>query len=82
MMVNDEHDVMLITNSGIIIRIHAKDINIIGRATRGVTLMRTSDTNYIVSCARTDYDEGEEAAVVDNEVIPEDGGETAQSAEE
>ena len=82
MMVNDEHDVMLITNSGIIIRIHAKDINIIGRATRGVTLMRTSDTNYIVSCARTDYDEGEEAAVVDNEVVPEESGETTSDSEE
>ena len=82
MMVNDEHDVMLITNSGIIIRIHAKDINIIGRATRGVTLMRTSDTNYIVSCARTDYDEGEEAAVVENEEVPAEVGEETPVTEE
>lgn len=57
MMVNDSHDVMLITTEGTIIRIHAQDINVIGRATQGVTLMRTTDTNYIVSCARTDKEE-------------------------
>ena len=36
---NDEDDAMLITEKGTIIRIHVKDISILGRATQGVTLM-------------------------------------------
>ncbi len=73
MLVNDEHDVMLITSEGVIIRIHAADINVIGRATRGVTLMRTKDDNYIVGCARTERDDEEESvAPVELEAGDED----------
>ena len=46
---NDEDDAMLITEKGTIIRIHDKDISILGRATQGVTLMRTSDGGKVVS---------------------------------
>ena len=46
---NDEDDAMLITEKGTIIRIHVKDISILGRATQGVTLMRTSDGGKVVS---------------------------------
>ena len=42
-------DVMLITNSGTIIRINVKDVSILGRATQGVTLMRTNDNEKVVS---------------------------------
>ena len=40
---------MLITNSGTIIRIKVKDVSILGRATQGVTLMRTSENEKVVS---------------------------------
>ena len=46
---NDDEDVMLITDTGTIIRIKVKDISILGRATQGVTLMRTSDVGKVVS---------------------------------
>ena len=46
---NDDEDVMLITDTGTIIRIKIKDISILGRATQGVTLMRTSDGGKVVS---------------------------------
>ena len=75
MPVKDEHDVMIITSEGTIIRIHAADISVIGRATKGVTLMRTSDTNLIVSCARTDREEEETAA-------PEEADSAETGAEE
>lgn len=72
MPVQDSHDVMLITSSGTIIRMHASEINVIGRATSGVTLMKTREDNMIVSCARTDREEetenaAEEGAEVTNE---------------
>ena len=48
-MAAEDEDVMLITNSGTIIRINVKDVSILGRATQGVTLMRTNDNEKVVS---------------------------------
>ena len=45
----EEDDVMLITDTGTIIRINVKDISVLGRSTQGVTLMRTSDGGKVVS---------------------------------
>ena len=45
----DDEDVMLITNTGTIIRINVKDISVLGRATQGVTLMRTAGDCKVVS---------------------------------
>ena len=48
--ISDEtEDVMLITNSGTIIRLNVKDISVLGRSTQGVTLMRTSEEVKVVS---------------------------------
>jgi len=45
----DDEDVMLITDTGTIIRLKVKDISILGRPTQGVTLMRTTDGGKVVS---------------------------------
>ena len=45
----DDEDVMLITNTGTIIRLKVKDISILGRSTQGVTLMRTNGDCKVVS---------------------------------
>lgn len=45
----EEDDVMLITDTGTIIRINVKDISVLGRSTQGVTLMRTNDGGKVVS---------------------------------
>ena len=45
----DDEDVMLITNSGTVIRLKVKDISVLGRATQGVTLMRTNEDCKVVS---------------------------------
>ena len=45
----EEEDVMLITDTGTIIRINVKDISVLGRSTQGVTLMRTNDGGKVVS---------------------------------
>jgi len=42
--VTDENDIMIITTSGIIIRMHADSISCIGRATRGVRVMNVKDS--------------------------------------
>ena len=48
-MASEDEDVMLITNSGTIIRIKVKDVSILGRATQGVTLMRKTGEERVVS---------------------------------
>ena len=48
-IVEENEDVMLITNSGTIIRFKVKDVSVLGRSTQGVTLMRTSGDERVVS---------------------------------
>ena len=45
----EEDDVMLITDTGTIIRLNVKDISVLGRSTQGVTLMRSNDGGKVVS---------------------------------
>ena len=54
----DEEDVMLITDNGTIIRLNVKDISILGRATQGVTLMRTNE-GKVVSIEKISLEESE-----------------------
>lgn len=74
MMINLEHDVMMITSAGIIIRIHAKDIRRIGRVTSGVKLIALDEDVKIVTVAdiREGLGEGVSEAEGDVTVIPED----------
>ena len=51
-IVNDDDDVMLITDTGVIIRLNVRDISILGRNTQGVTLMRTSDGGKVANIAK------------------------------
>ena len=46
---NENQDVMMITDKGTLIRIGVKEVSILGRATQGVTLMRTNDGGKVVS---------------------------------
>ena len=54
---DDSQDVMLITDTGTIIRMNVKEISILGRSTQGVTLMRTNDGGKVVSIEIVDNDE-------------------------
>ncbi len=50
--VNENDDVMFITQNGITIRTPAKDISCIGRNTQGVRLIRLKDNDKVASVAR------------------------------
>jgi len=58
MLVSEEDDIILISSDGSIIRMKVSEISILGRATQGVTLMRMSEGNYVVSMARMVKEEG------------------------
>ncbi len=63
--VNEENEVMLITNEGIIIRIPCSGISIVGRIASGVKLMNVDSENVVVASiakVRNQEDSGEENA--------------------
>ncbi len=51
-VVDDNDDVMLITDKGVIIRLEVMNISVLGRSTQGVTLMRTNDGGKVVGIAK------------------------------
>ena len=48
-IINGDEDIMLVTDTGTIIRLKVDEVSILGRATQGVTLMRTNDGGKVVS---------------------------------
>ena len=59
-IVNDDDDVMLITDTGILIRLDVKDVSVLGRSTQGVTLMRSNDGGKVVSVAKVTSEDKED----------------------
>ncbi len=57
-VVNGNEDVMLITDTGTIIRMSVEEISVLGRATQGVTLMRTNE-GKVVSIETVEPEEDE-----------------------
>ena len=60
-IVDDEDDVMLIENGGVLIRMAAADINVYKRDTQGVILMRVDAGNRVISVDRVDREPEETA---------------------
>ncbi len=52
MVVDDDDDVMLINSNGVIIRMQAKEISRLGRATQGVKIMNVADDVNIIALAK------------------------------
>lgn len=52
MVVDEEDDVLLINSSGVIIRIPAKEISRLGRATQGVKIMNVGEDVNIIALAK------------------------------
>ena len=61
-VVDDNDDVLLISDDGTIIRMAANSISTFGRATQGVRLMKVAEGAKVISIARTEKEEAEEAA--------------------
>ena len=72
-IVKDEDDLMLITSEGVIIRMSAAGIRSIGRATKGVRLMKLEDGIKVASLAITNHEEepAEDSADGQEETVEE-----------
>ncbi len=59
--VSETDQIILVTDKGKLIRTPVRDIRIAGRATQGVTILKTADDEHVVSATRIQSIEGEEA---------------------
>jgi DNA gyrase subunit A len=83
--VDDTHQVMLISEDGILIRFKTTDVRTMGRNTQGVRLMRPGDGDRLVGVDRIVLDEDEEAesegAADSNDEAEADGAGDVPAAE-
>jgi len=77
-VVDDEDDIIMISTDGVVIRIRACDISIMGRYSKGVRLMKVSEEGKVVAFTRTEHEEDAEISEVE-QASAED---IAQAAEE
>ena len=58
--IENDKEIIMITNKGTVIRTRVSDIRISGRNTQGVTLMRANDDEKVVSVAKIEIEEEKE----------------------
>ncbi len=78
LMVQEDEDILLITDDGTIIRTPVRDIRIAGRATQGVRLMRVAESSRIVGVARAEAEEEDEPETPDTAPASETAEETEE----
>ncbi|MFA9556234.1 DNA gyrase subunit A [Evansella sp. AB-rgal1] len=64
-VVGNDHDLMIITNAGVIIRMHVEGISITGRNTQGVRLIRVGEEEKVSTVARVNIDPDDEDVIED-----------------
>ena len=69
--VDEDEDILLITDEGTIIRMHVADIRESGRTTQGVRLMRLGEDTKIVCVARAEKEPEEEDEAIE-EIVTEE----------
>ena len=59
-VVDEDDDIILISTEGVIIRVPANQISLIGRISKGVRVMKVSGNNAVVAFTRAEHEEPEE----------------------
>ncbi|MEG0777959.1 MAG: DNA gyrase subunit A [Oscillospiraceae bacterium] len=80
-VVDDNDDVLIISDDGTIIRMSAGSISTFGRATQGVRLMKVTDGARVISIARTDKEEEIPEEISAEETLPTDEIPSAEATE-
>ena len=65
--IENDNQIMMVTDGGKLIRMPVEDIRIAGRKTQGVILFRTADDERVVSVTWLNADEGDEEDLEDSE---------------
>ena len=77
-----DDDVILISADGVIIRIRANDLRIMGRPASGVRVMRLGEQDRVVAFSRTPHDEDEQTEEVESASDEEIAASLAEEADE
>ncbi len=77
-VVSDEDDILVMNNLGVLIRLSASSIRVIGRAAQGVKIMNLDKGVYIVGFSRTEAQGEEEETPENTETGSEDTIDTKQ----
>lgn len=81
-IVDEEDDIIMIATDGVIIRIRACDIRIMGRYATGVKLMRISGEDRVVAFTRAEHDDSAETEKIEQPSEEELEKEMAEAAAE
>ena len=81
-IVDEEDDIIMIATDGVIIRIRACDIRIMGRYATGVKLMRVSGEDRVVAFTRAEHDDSTETEKIEQPSEEELEKEMAEAAAE
>lgn len=65
--VEDQDEIMLITDNGTLVRTRVNEVSVIGRNTQGVRIIRTAEDEHVVALQRIDEIEDEEETLVEGE---------------
>jgi len=80
--VKDNHQIMMVTDGGKLIRMPVEDIRIAGRKTQGVILFRTAENENVVSVTWLDAEDDDDESDIAEEVNEFDGVEAVGADEE
>jgi DNA gyrase subunit A len=64
-IVDEDDDIIMVSSDGIIIRILASDIRIMGRIAKGVRVMRVNEGAHVVAFTRAEHDDNAETEKVE-----------------
>ncbi len=70
-IVEENDDLMIITKSGVTIRMDMTEIRVMGRATQGVKVIRLDDEDEIASVAKVEVDDEEKVQLTEGTDIPD-----------
>ncbi len=84
--VEDQDEIMLITDNGTLVRTRVNEVSVIGRNTQGVRLIRTAEEEHVVALQRIDEiidteetivdEEGAEVVIETTDALPTEGDQT------
>ena len=70
MVVDDDDELLMINSNGVIIRIKASDVSVLGRATQGVKIMKVEEGNAIISMAKVVKEEEDKDGQISMDIKP------------
>lgn len=81
-VVDEDSDIMLITDQGQMIRVHASDVSVYSRTAGGVIIMRLSDGQHVVNLTKVAKDEPEDEVAPASESLEDEELEVTEAIEE